>query len=190
MHPPVSVVRQPPIYSADRSGHGPSMNHTSTVVQSPVLSTHSSTYDPSTGDFSTVSQPGALSTCSPEYDISGSHGSTIGQPSAHSADWSYYNPSLSNVFASLEPNWTMHTTPYPATVDNLYQSNTQSSSTRPPITTEVGTEDYVSPGQTTTRIQSSASILSPQQSSVPRGKYTEIADVGPTLAHGESQERG
>ncbi|OQE37299.1 hypothetical protein PENCOP_c010G04130 [Penicillium coprophilum] len=186
MQPPASVVRQPPLYSADRAVHGPSMNHTSTVVQSPTLSTHRSRYDTSTGYFSTV----GYSTCCPVYDISGSHASTIGPPSAHSADWSYYNPSLGNVFASLESNGTMYATPHPPTVDNLYQSNMQSSSASGYPTIEVGTEDHLRPDHTIFQIQSTASIPSPQHNSLSSGHCTEVADVGATLAHGESQERG
>ncbi|KAJ5472950.1 hypothetical protein N7530_006951 [Penicillium desertorum] len=101
----------------------------------------------------------------------------IGQLPVHSTEWSLHDPSMSPAPVSLDPNWTMHTTVGHPTVDNLYQSNMPSSSTKQHRVIEDGIEDHLSPGQTTIHIQSSAPSPSAQETSPPNENNTEVADI-------------
>ncbi|KAJ5520140.1 hypothetical protein N7463_000593 [Penicillium fimorum] len=140
------------------------------------------------GYASTVGQPHVLSVDWSRYDPSMGHVSTVGQPSVLAVDWSRYDPSTGHAFSSLDSSHIMPIAPRPATMDNLYQSNMQSSSARQYGAAEIET-GYISPGQPTIQIQSSELRLSPQETSLPNEQSIEVADVEATYAHDETQKR-
>jgi hypothetical protein len=113
----------------------------------------------------------------------------VGQLPVHSTEWSLHDPSMSHAPVSLDPNWTMYTTVGHPTVDNLYQSTMQSSSTKQHRATEDGTKDHLSLGQTTIQIQSLASSPSTQETSPPNENNIEVADMEATSAHGEPKRQ-
>ena len=112
-----------------------------------------------------------------------------GQPSLPSTDCPLYDPSMSHASAFLGPTWTTPTAIGHATAGNFYQSNMQTSPTVQYSDTEVGTEDHLSPGQTTTHTWSSTPSPSTQESSPPNQRDSEGAIVESNFVHGDPQQQ-
>ncbi|CAG8898989.1 unnamed protein product [Penicillium egyptiacum] len=115
--------------------------------------------------------------------------SAAGQSPVLPTDWPLYDLSMGHASASLDPNWTIHTTMCHPAVDNLYQSDMHSFSTRQNGATKVGIEDHLSPGQTIIQTQSSTLSPSTHEPSPPNRQNIEIADMEATSAHGELQKQ-
>ncbi|KAJ5967784.1 hypothetical protein N7501_004032 [Penicillium viridicatum] len=103
-------------------------------------------------------------------------------------NWALYDPSMSHVSRSLHPGRTIHPAMGHPTEDNFYQSNMQFSSTMQYRDSEVGTEDHLSPGQTTTHTWSSTPSPSTQETSPPN-QHNEVANLESTSVHGKPQQQ-
>lgn len=159
MQPPPPFAGQSSLPSAGWPLYDPSMSHTSAFL------------GPS---WTTPTQPPT---------------SAVGHRPVPSTNWSLYDPSMGHVSRSPHPGRTMHTAIGHPTADNFYQGNMQTSPTVQYRDTEVGTEDHLSPGQTTTHTWSSTPSPSTQESSPPNQHSSGAATVESNFVHGEPQQQ-
>jgi hypothetical protein len=177
MQPPAFAVGHPPVLSTNWALYSPSMNHAA-ASNEPKDWPH---YKPWMSDAAAFIGPKDW----PVYNPSMIHAAASNEPkdwpvyspsmihasaSIGSKDGLLYSPSMSHAAASLDPNWTMHATTGNPVVDNSYQSSIRSSSTMQYRATG-RTEDHLSPGQTTVRMQSSMPSLSPQETTTPPNEH-------------------
>ncbi|KAJ9485087.1 hypothetical protein VN97_g8258 [Penicillium thymicola] len=113
--------------------------------------------------------------------------SAIGHRPTPSTNWPSYGPSMGHASRSLHPGRTMYSAVGHPTADNFYQSNMQLSPTMQ-YRTEVGAEDHLSPGQTTTHTWFSTPRPSTQELSPPN-QQSGAANVESTSVHGEPQQQ-
>ncbi|OQD69857.1 hypothetical protein PENPOL_c002G00747 [Penicillium polonicum] len=158
MQPPAPFAGQSSLPSEDWPLHDPSMSYASTFLDS---------------SWTMPTQP-------PDF--------AIGHRTVPSTNWSLYDPSMSHASGSLHPGRTIHTAIGHPTEDNFYQSNMQFSSTMQYRDSEVGTEDHLSPGQTTTHTWSSTPSPSTQEKS-PSNQHNEVANLESTSIHSEPQQQ-
>ncbi|CRL20576.1 Zinc finger, C2H2-like [Penicillium camemberti] len=159
MQPPPPFAGQSSLPSAGWPLYDPSMSHTSAFL------------GPS---WTTPTQPPT---------------SAVGHRPVPSTNWSLYDPSMGHVSRSPHPGRTMHTAIGHPTADNFYQGNMQTSPTMQYRDTEVGTEDHLSPGQTTAHTWSSTPSPSTQESSPPNQHSSGAATVESNFVHGEPQQQ-
>ncbi|CAI7598443.1 unnamed protein product [Penicillium viridicatum] len=163
MQPPAPFAGQSPLPSPDWSLHDPSMSQASTFLGPMFLG-------PS---WTMPTQPAAFA---------------IGHRPVPSTNRPLYDPSMSHATRSPHPGRTMHAAIGHPTLDNFYQSNMQSSSTMQYRDSEVGTEDHLSPGQTTPHTWSSTPSPSAQEKS-PSNQHNEVATLESTPVHGKPQQQ-
>ncbi|KAJ5922179.1 hypothetical protein N7516_009882 [Penicillium verrucosum] len=114
--------------------------------------------------------------------------SAAGHIPASSTNWPLCGPSMSHASRSLHPGRTMYTAVGHPAADNFYQSNMQLSPTMQYRDTEVGAEDHLSQGQTTTHTWFSTPRPSTQELSPPN-QQSGAANVESTSVHGEPQQQ-
>lgn len=160
MQPPPPFAGQSPLPSTDWPLHDPSMSYASTFLDS---------------SWTMPTQPPAFA---------------IEHRPVPSTNWPLYDPSMSHASSSLHPGRTIHPAIGHPTADNFYQSNMQSSPTMQYRDSGVGTEDHLSPGQTTTHTWSWSSTPSPStQETSPPNQHNEVANLESTSVHGEPQQQ-
>ncbi|KAF4771690.1 hypothetical protein HAV15_004510 [Penicillium sp. str.  len=150
--------------------------------QSSLPSTDWPLYDPSASHASAFLGPTWTTPTQPPT-------SAVGHRPVPSANWSHYDPYMSHSSRSLHPGQTMHTAIGHPTADNFYQGNMQTSPTMRCSDTEVGTEDHLSPGQTSTHTWPSTPSPSTLETSPPNQHDSEAAIVESNFVHGDPQQQ-